>query len=412
MNFTKKSLESLKPKAARYYIYDAREPALGVTVLPSGKTTFHARVYVHSPIGGRGATKRIALGSTEAMAIPEARLAAHDMKSMANRAEDPISARKATLAKQAIETATVEQMLEAYLEEKRRANGKPLKPNTVNSYQRDISNLLGKYYQRPITDLTPARFEALMRDRLKQSVARAAGGARSLNAMWNWYRKKRDYRGWMPECPVADYVAEYDRLPVVNKRTGYLEPAYLAQWFDLVEALKKPQQREFFLLLMLTGIRASEAAQLDWQRVDLRSGRFEVIDPKNRRDAFIPLPLTLRALLKKRAKKSGLVFGNCISHFRNVRKQIETTLGAEANPHHLRRSFVTYGHAARIDSAVVSRLSQHTVNTITDSYNQLPLHELAAEQHRIEAHILELAGRSVPTKGNVVAFGASVGGVQ
>ena len=410
MNFTKKALEGLKPRAARYYVYDDREPSLGVTVLPSGKKTFHARVYMYSPIGERGSTKRITLGSINAMAIPEARLAVHEMKGMARRAEDPISARKATLAQQAIETATVEEMLETYLEQKRRANGKPLKPNTVYTYQRDISNLLGKYYQRPITDVTPARFEALMRNRLKESVARAAGGARSLNAMWNWFRKKRDYRGWMPESPVADYVAEYDRLPVVNQRTGYLEPAYLPQWFDLVEALKTPQQREFFLLLMLTGIRASEAAQLDWKRVDLRAGRFEVIDPKNRRDAFIPLPLTLQALLKKRARKSGLVFGNCVSHFRNVRKQLEAELGTKANPHLLRRSFVTYGHAARIDSMVVSRLSQHTVNNITDSYNQLPLHELAAEQHRIEAHILELGGRSVPTKGNVVAFGASSGG--
>ena len=406
MNFTKQSIAQLKPKASRYYVYDDREPALGVTVLPSGKTTFHARVYVYSA-SGAGATKRITLGPTDALPIPEARNSATELKQMAVRGEDPISSRNATLNQQAMESATVEELLLTYLKEKRRADGKPLKESTAKSYVKDVHKLLGKYYTRPILELTPARFESLMRDRLKESVARASGGARSLNAMWRWWRKKRDFRAWMPESPVTDYVDEYDRLPVVQARAGYLEPAYLAEWFELVEALKRPEQTEYFLMLILSGIRAGEASGLDWSRVDLRAGNFEVIDPKNRRDARIPIPLTLLERFKARAQKKGPVFGDCKESYRRQRREIEATLGVDAYPHLLRRSFVTYGHAARVDSAVVSRLSQHTISGITDQYNQLPLHELAPEQHRIEAHICELAGRTVPTKGNVVAFGGA-----
>ena len=68
-NFTKAELDALPVPAKRTWIYDTKVPQLGLTLLPSGTRSFHARATVH------GQTKRIALenGKYPGMKVEQAR---------------------------------------------------------------------------------------------------------------------------------------------------------------------------------------------------------------------------------------------------------------------------------------------------------------------------------------------------
>jgi integrase len=54
-------------------------------------------------------------------------------------------------------------------------------------------------------------------------------------------------------------------------------------------------------LLILTGLRRSEAAQLQWGDIDLKGRTLTVRDTKNREDHTLPLSDRLLELLKLRA---------------------------------------------------------------------------------------------------------------
>lgn len=352
--FTKTSLDGLPPGDGRLtYYYDATLPALGITRQVSGKLNFHVRTVVD------GRTKRISLknGRYPGMTPETAREAALAILSEAAKGIDPVAQRRAQRADKALESLTVEDAVATFCEDKvrRLSTGQKvaLKEGTKSSYRKNIKALLGeKLYSGPLVKLNEATIA-----RCVSSTAKTVGatGCRSLSSVWNWTAKQQAYRGKLPPNPVKEYATYHDGLHVSAPKDRRLPqsdfPAFLAALDDL-----RSVQREGVLWLCLTGNRLGEAEGLQWEDIDWQHNEYTLRDPKNRRDATLPIPSTLATPLRRRRKDSGPVFPV------SIRKHVEAAakaVGLALSPHDLRRT-----HAGLCASVLPETSSKRLQNRV------------------------------------------------
>ena len=390
--FTKTALDEIPSGESVAYFYDTKIPQLGVARQLSGKLTFHVRTTVE------GKTSRIGIenGRHPGMAVETAQEKAlailHDTTKGINR----VAQRRTQRVRKAVTEQTVGEAVETYLDEKRTGKQKlGLKERTKKDYRYDIEQLLGKdRYNGSLVEVTEDVLAKCVRKMESRSKAKAAGGCRALSAVWNWTRKQRKNRGLIPENPAVLYADSIDGLYVPEKKTNYLKEAYLCEWFDAVEAIDDVQVSEFFLFLLLSGVRLNEAGDLQWQQVNFKTDTYTLPDPKNRKSVEFPLPRSLRDRLYSRRQKDGAVF-TVPNGGRTYRASIAKAIDFEWTNHDLRRTFATYGTKV-CDLVKVKLLMNHLLSKdVTMGYVQREGLDLAVDLRRIESEILRLGGRPI-----------------
>ena len=166
------------------------------------------------------------------------------------------------------------------------------------------------------------------------SSAEANRAMRYLRALFAFASDYRDGSGEpvIPDNPVRRLSAK--RLwKRVERRTRYIEPEQLRDWWSAVHSLKnKPQYpsrevlRDYLLLLLFTGLRRNEALCLRWENVNLDRGTLCALDTKNRSDHSLPMGRYLWHLMRqrRRASDSEWVFANPLTGKRitDPRRQI------------------------------------------------------------------------------------------
>ena len=117
----------------------------------------------------------------------------------------------------------------------------------------------------------------------------------------------------MPDNPVRRLSAKrlWNRI---ERRTRYIESEQLRDWWKAVHDLKnKPQYpsrevlRDYFWLLLFTGLRRNEALCLRWENVNLDRGTLCAVDTKNRSDHLLPMGRYLRELMHQRRRARKIV---------------------------------------------------------------------------------------------------------
>ena len=96
----------------------------------------------------------------------------------------------------------------------------------------------------------------------------------------------------------------------IQPRQGVIPDHKLSAWYQAVMALENGTIRDYFLLLLFTGLRRNEAAKLKWSDVDLE-GRMLIVrseNSKNHREHRLPLSDFLHALLARKQKGNASLF--------------------------------------------------------------------------------------------------------
>lgn len=102
------------------------------------------------------------------------------------------------------------------------------------------------------------------------------------------------------------YVVSFRRPKVRTPQVDYLTPD---QADRLIQAAA-PHLQPLLIFLLCTGCRMSEALNLQWSSVDLRSGRARIVNSKNGESRGIPLIPELVATLGNLPHRNGHVFRN------------------------------------------------------------------------------------------------------
>jgi integrase len=261
----------------------------GFAVLCSGVS--NTRTYVvQRSLPGSGKSRRSTVAAVNELPLAKARDRAADMLDSLRRGLDP---------KAKVITPTLRWALEDYL-----AARKDLRPASIRLY-RYVEQKLEAWLDLPLHEITGD----MVQDRHRAIAAAIEGDAtrykgtgtanmimRTFRILWN---HAGDRFADLPQNPVRRLRRQWYAEP---RRTRLVRADDMAKFYQAVLALPNPVARDWFLLMLFTGMRRTEAASLRWSDIDFGQEIIHVpaAVTKGQRDLDLPMSDFVRDLLVAR----------------------------------------------------------------------------------------------------------------
>ncbi|MES2662972.1 MAG: integrase family protein [Pseudomonadota bacterium] len=350
-----------------------------------------------------GKTVRVSIARHNVISLDEARNHARSILAEVSFGKNPHDEEKARKAK----LITLSEALDDYI--KSRVN---LKKSTIQDYRRTFKFYLGDWLNKPLIEISKDMVEAKFRKIGEETPSQANKTMRNFRAIVNYAMVKyEDSNGdsIFKTNPVSR-LTQLRSWYRVNRRNTLIKHYDLAPWYESVMNLKndtiapnREAVRDFLLLVLFTGLRRSEAANLIWSRVDFKDRTLIVTDTKNHIDHTLPLTTFLYDLLwqRKQIATTNYVFANELGKggLTDPKKQIRNVVnesGVSFTVHDLRRTFITIAESLDISVYSLKRLLNHKMtNDVTAGYIITDVERLRAPMQKITDYILSCIGVKV-----------------
>lgn len=296
--------------------------------------------------------RKTVLGRTNELNVANARDEAARIKLEARRGNDVIAERK-------LEQDQAKTLGEAYQEYQHLLMKKGSSPRTIEGYEMLNERFWKPMANTPLKDISKAELRRLHTKWGTHGNTIANHAMRLFRAVYNHALKTTD--GLPPNPSVAvDYFPE-------KKTRKKLEWEDVPNWLTKVEALPNEIRQCFWLLLLYSGLRSSDACSIRWDEIN---GMFlHRPNPKGGSDFAFDLPLSLRLVEiidKARVARdrdfsdSPYVFpaNSASGHLSSTKEKSFN----DVTPHMLRRTFATACVEAGLDPYTTKRLLNHRVS--------------------------------------------------
>lgn len=385
------------------FYYDAGLPGFGVYVTKSGTKSY----FVQGELNHK--TRRFTLGKVGEMSLEQARAAAAEMRHQIVNGIDPAAVKRVEEANR----VTLAEALEAFIQHRTDMARKAMKPRTAADYRDTFRLHAGPLLKRAIVKIKRADVLKLHHSLSKEHPAQADKLARYLRAVINFARMSyldEDENPLIPANPV-DTLRHNRAWNNVPRRTRIIQTADMPAWWAAVQKLRQTSQiGDLIVLLLLTGLRISEAVGLEWRDIDFIRRTLTARETKNHEVHIIPLCDYLLNLLRERhARTPGpAVFPGSGKTGKLQRPSkgfqgITRETGVAFSPHDLRRTYATALEALGYPSsgATYKRLLNHLTGRgdVSGGYVHLDIDQLRPAVNRVADYILS---RCQPAAGNVV----------
>lgn len=304
---------------------------------------------------------------------------------------------------------TLSEALKSYKETR-----KNLSEKTRTEYSRLMQRYLADWLDMPLGDISQdmvAKRHAKIAEQVKKSPrykgsenysgASSATGQSAANdtfrALRAIFNNAKAINPALPENPVKRLSMTRAWYPE-NRRTGHIKTAQLGAWLRAVAAIPNDVQRDFLLLVLLTGLRRNEAAAMEWRNVDLKAGTLHVSITKNKKPLDLPLSTQIIAILSARQARAGAspwVFpaDSASGHISEPRWGLDWAAkqcGISVTTHDLRRTFITIAEAIDVPVFVFKAMVNHsTAGDVTGShYIQMSLERMRPWMQKISDEIM------------------------
>lgn len=397
VKLTKKFVDQIPSPTAQKqtFVRDSILPGFGLRVTQSGVKAFIVEKRIH------GRVRRETLGRFGNLTVEQARREAQRFLGQVAMGLDPIAERKAAN----IKAITLKHVFDDF--KKARKN---LKPKTLNDYSWNLNHHLADWMGKPITALTKAMISQ-RHAKIGDTCGKAQANYtfRILKSVLNFAKHQYEDgsgRSILPDNPVEtlNHTRAWYRI---ERRRTVIKKHQLAAWYQAVQSLKaddKPTTShviaDFLVFTLFTGLRFSEAAQLQWEQVDLADRTLLIRDPKNRQPFLLPLTDVLIELLleRRRMAVNAFVFpgrdghGHLIEPRRQI-AHVRAESGIEFTVHDLRRTFATLAESLDVPFSTVKRLINHkSGQDVTDGYIISDVERLRQPMAHISAFLIEATG--------------------
>ena len=396
MKITKMYLDKLEsPSTGQVFYRDSEIKGFGVRVTPQGIKSFILEKRIN------GKVKRITLGRYPELTVEQARKEAQKVVGEIARGMNPIAEKKSDKLKK----ITLKQAFEDYLKAR-----KSLKPTTILDYERALKQVVPDWLGKPLLSISKdmiARRHA--KHGSERSEARANLSMRILRAIFNFASGEyEDEQGkaLILENPVKR-LSHSRAWYRVTRRQTIIKRNDLAVWYEglqrlynRVSAEQAEMMKDYFLLVIFTGLRRKEAESLRWENVDLNALTFGVMDTKNHERHIMPLSDFLVDLFKRRKAHqiNEYVFptDDGKGHLVDPRKalvRIRELSGVMFTIHDLRRTFITIAESLDIPVYALKRLLNHKMSSdVTAGYVIMDIERLRKPMQMITDTLLKLMG--------------------
>ncbi len=384
MKLTKAAVDRLPIPEKGYTLHwDDALPGFGVRVTVSGVKAFVLQKRI------RGREKRITLARYGVLTVDQARREAARLLGQIAVGRDPIAEK----AREELKGITLGEAFENYLV------SRPLKARTIQDMRRAMEGF-SDWMKRPMVGITRDMVAARHKKLGINSQARANLAMRYLRAVFNFAMAEyTDAQGRpvITDNPV-NRLSEARTWYRVERRRTVIKPHELRPWMQAAQRLENSAARDYFMLVLLTGLRRTEAIELRWQDVDLKWRALTVHDTKNRQAHTLPLSDYLAAMLaRRRAETTGVyVFETSrgrLSNLRYAMAEVEKKSGISFCIHDLRRTFATVADALDIPGYAVKALLNHkNSNDVTAGYIVVDVERLRGPMQKITDFMLKAGG--------------------
>jgi len=315
------------PPTGRLEIFDAIVPGLAVRVTSKGAKSF----VVRGRVRGSPDPIRITIGDARGMKLSEARQAASELLKACRAGSDPREARKTTiLEKERQRRSTFALIADDFIKQH------VAKLRSASRTEAEIRRyLIAPWDGRPISTITADDVGELVRgivDEGKPHMARLV--LAHAKRLFRWAAAPG--RSRVKQNPCLTLSAKKDFDIIVAPRQVVLSAEHLRLIWAASETLGEPFG-PFFRMLLLSGQRRSEVAQMTWSELDLdREGVWNIPAERMKAKRAHEVPLTremieLLTQLREHRGRGDFVFSTRsnerpISGFSKVKSRLDKTI--------------------------------------------------------------------------------------
>jgi integrase len=385
------------PSGKQVLYWDSERKGFGV--LCSGVTNTKSFIVQRALPDGRN--RRVTIAQTNILSLDKARRKAEEMLYALGQGDDP--------KKKVDKPETLRGTLESYLTARR-----DLRPASVRLYRQVVEKTLTSWLDKPLREISADMVEERHRA-IAASISKggASNGEVTANVAMRIFRAiysfAADRSDDMPQNPVRRLKRQWYKE---KRRERIVPEERMTEFYNAVCALENAVQRDYFVMLLFTGMRRSECASLRWDDINLDKRSFRVQGDKTKSGVKLELPMSdvVRDMLVARRALGiaggGFVFpgrgGGCIASTAAPLKAIYEATGIQISAHDLRRGFITIAESTNISPTALKALVNHSMGSdVTEGYVQMRLKRLEEPVQLVADRIKALCGIESVVGGNV-----------
>lgn len=389
MRLTKTAVDKIEAPGDRDQMFyrDAELKGFALRVTRNGIKSFVVEKLVNRKV------RRLTLGRYGELTVEQARKEAQKLLGKIATGIDPVIEKQKARAK----SVTLAEVFQDYCRVK-----KNLKAKTVYSYEKLLQTALGEWKKKSL--LSISKNDVLNKHAQigkENGPAYANVAMRLLRALFNFAidQYEDSYgKALISENPVKR-LSKTRSWYRVKRRKTYITSPQLSGWYQGVMQLESEMMRDYFVLILLTGLRRTEAASLEKKHIDLDAKTLLIADPKNYEPHTLPLTKYLCELLKRRIEASStdhlFPADSKVGYLVEPRKQIDKIIektGVQFTVHDLRRTFITIAESLDVPAYALKRLLNHKIDNsdVTAGYIVTDVERLRRPMEKIGDYILEL----------------------
>lgn len=407
VKLTKSIVDKINPVLDKDQVFyrDENLKGFALRVTSTGMKSFVVETRIE------GKVKRITLGKYGVITVEEARKQAKTLLGQIARGDNPIAEKKSNK----IKLMTLDSVLSDYLKAR-----KDLKEFTVSDYRNVLRQVMPDWLNKPLINITREMIAKRHAEYgITNSKARSNYAMRVLRAVFNFAVHEYQLENGQSIISVnpVEYLSHTRSWFRVDRKSTVIKSHQLAEWHEglmlLAEQEDYPQAmmwRDYFLLILFTGLRRMEAASLPWKDIDFKARTFTVQDTKNREIHTLPMSDFLYELFlrRKQVKTSEFVFPapSKTGHIMEPRKamlKVAELSSVSFTVHDLRRTFATTAESLDLPAYALKRLLNHKMtHDVTAGYIMRDVERLRKPMQRITDYLIKQMAGSLEVLDEVV----------
>jgi integrase len=282
-NFTVQSILALTSPDKGIVVYkDTKEKGLSLYITANGIKTFFVRKRV------KGRDERILIGQFPDIKIEQARKRAAALKGLVASNIDP----KAEERKEKLNRKTFGDLFHEYMERYSKVHKKSWRYD-----EREVKKFLSHWLKRQLLDISKIDVQ-----RLHEKIHAENGlyqANRMLERVRAMYNKGIEW-GWEGVNPAIG-IKKYKE----KSRDRFIQPHEMPCLLKSLEEETNQTAKDYFLILLLTGVRRTNTLTMRWTNIDWDSKEWRIPDTKNGEPLTVPLLDKAIEILKERKKSSN-----------------------------------------------------------------------------------------------------------
>jgi integrase len=373
---TKRTVDSLKPRRARFTIWDTEVTGFGCRVMPTGIKSYVFQ-YRTSGAGRSLPAKRITIGRHGDLTLKQARKLAASNLLKVRAGEDPTSERGPRDRRSVADL--IKRFLTDYLPNKKR----PPRTSTVRFYtlllRCHVTPGLGR---RAVASVTPADVEALH----AKMRSRPYAANRTLSTLQQAFDQAERW-GWRPRnSNPATYVERYPEPRRGSRKEVLLTPEQMARLLAAIDAEEAAGANvgacNAIRVAFWTGWRIGEVLALQWANLDLKDGRAKLLRTKTAEEEYRRLPSEAIAVIERQMRLAdspqvfpGLARGGSLTSVRKPWGRIRRRAGLNKleglgalRVHDLRHNVVSWDVSRGVSLEIAGKNVGHRSRRSTEVY--------------------------------------------